>query len=170
MAATTKLEVEGVAKALKILNSVDRTLAKELKAQLRASVKPVVSEARRNVPNNALSNWGSWRTPNGRDLSFQPTEIRKGIRYVQRVSGERRNSRTSRTIPLLQLRNQSAVGTIFELAGATSSTTFTRNIERRHGPPKRVLYKAWDRNSDKVQRDVEVTVRRIEQEVTRTLQ
>ena len=170
MTATTRIQVEGVAKSLKILNNMDRDMAKTLRAELRQAVRPVVAAAKQNVPARPLSNWGAWTTPRGRDLSFDGAQVRRGIKYVQRQTPEKQRGRYKRDIALLQLRNQTVAGSVFELAGSGSTSTFNRNIEQRHGQPMRVLYKAWDARQDGVMRSVRRTIDDIEREVTRRLQ
>lgn len=170
MPASQRIEVEGVAKSLKILRSLDRELATDVRRQLRTSVKPVVTEAKRNVPRSALSNWGPWLTPRGRDLRYDASTAKRGIVVVQQTASKRTKRGNYRPIALLELRNQSAAGAVFELAGARNpNSTFNRNIERKHGAPKRVLYKAWDDRGDNVDQDVEDAVQRIEREITRKL-
>ena len=98
MTATTRIEVEGVAKSLKILNNMDRDMAKTLRAELRQAVRPVVAAAKQNVPSRPLSNWGAWTTPRGRDLSFDGAQVRRGIKYVQRQTPEKQRGRYKRDI------------------------------------------------------------------------
>lgn len=159
----------GAAKALKILGNLDKEVAKEIKKSMGDAVKPVISAAKTDAPARPLSGWGQWTTPAGRDLSYDSGTVKRGIKKVQRTTGEKRNGRYSRTIPLLELRNQSAAGAIYELAGARNNNTFTRNIERKHGASPRLLYKAWDARSQRVTASVARDVQRLEAEVTRRL-
>lgn len=170
MPASQRIEVEGVAKSLKILRALEPELAKEVQRQLKASVKPVIAEAKQNLPRSALSNWGSWVTPRGRNLGYDATAAKRGIAIAQQTTAKRTRRGYSRTIALLEIRNQSPAGAVFELAGAkNAASVFNRNIERKHGAPKRVLYKAWDQRGDKVDQDIEDAVNRIEREITSRL-
>jgi hypothetical protein len=180
MPATTRFEVDGAAKALKILGNLDREVAKEVRAELRAAAKPVITDAYRLTPIRPLRNWGSWTTPNGRDLSWDRRKVQAGMKLVQRTSGEKvgsffdhtgtKRNRYTKTIAFLEVRNTSAVGHIFELAGASQpGSQFNRAIQGRYGPPKRLLYKAFDYHAPRVERDVRATLDRLEREVTRRL-
>jgi len=170
MLAAQTIQVEGVAKSLKILRSLDKQLASEVTKQLRASVKPVINQAKQNVPGQALSKWGPWTTGNGRDLAFNSKTARAGIRTVQKTTSKRAKRGGYRPIAILELQNRTAAGSVFELAGAANpNSVFNQNIERKHGAPKRVLFKAWDDRGEQVDQDVEAAVRRIEAEINRKL-
>ena len=178
MPADMRIEAEGVAKALRILGNLDKELAKEIKKELKAAATPVVKAAKQDVPTRPLSNWGSWTTPNNRDLSWDKRKVQAGLKVVSRTSKERvsftdreGNARKKYTkqIALLQLRNESIPGHIYELAGSKSKSPFSQNLISRHGQPKRLLFKALEPQEPRIQRDVRATVDKIEREVTRRL-
>lgn len=172
MPASQRIEVEGVAKSLKILRSLDSELANDIRRQLKSSVRPVINQAQANLPSGrALTNWGSWiNRESGRLLNYRSPQAKKGIVASQLTSSKKAKRGGYRPIAILELRNQSVSGAIFELAGAEKpNTVFNRNIERKYGPPKRVLYKAWEDRGDNVDQDVEDAVQRIEREITRKL-
>lgn len=170
MPATQRIEVEGVAKSLKILRSLDSELAKDVRRQLRTSVKPVVHQAKQNLPGQALTNWGPWMAPRGRNLAYDGRTVKRGILAVQQTTAKRTRRGGYKPIALLELQNKTPAGAAFELAGAFDpDSTFNRNIARKHGRPKRVLFKAWDDRGDNVDQDIEDAVNRIEREITQKL-
>ena len=179
MAAEHRVQVEGVPKALRILGALDRDLAKDIKRELKAAVQPVVAQAKAATPDRPLSNWGSWTTRRGTDLSYNRSQVVRGLKVVQRTSAERmsftdtqgvKKFRSTRQIAFLQLRNESAAGHVFEIAGARQpGNTFNRNILARHGQPKRLLYRALEPREPMIEAQVRATIDRLEREVTRRL-
>ena len=179
MAAEHRIQVEGAAKALSILSKLDRELSKEIKRELKSAVQPVVDSAKAATPARPLSNWGTWTTANGRDLSWDRRKVTSGLKVVQRTSRERINFidqfgekryKMTQQIAFLQLRNVSAAGHIFEIAGARNpQSTFNRNIMARHGQPKRLLYRALQPREPIIEAQVRATIDRLEREVTRRL-
>jgi len=179
MAAEHRITAEGAAKALRILGNLDRDLAKEIKRELKSAVQPVVDSAKANTPTRPLSNWGTWTTANGRDLSWDRRKVTSGLKVTQRTSAERlsfvdqlgnKRYKMTKQIAFLQLRNVSAAGHIFEIAGARNpQSTFNRNIMAKHGAPKRLLFKALEPREPIINRQVSATIDKLEREVTRRL-
>jgi len=179
MAAEHRIQVEGAAKALSILSKLDRDLAKEIKRELKSAVQPVIAEAKANTPARPLSNWGTWTTPTGRDLSWDRRKVTSGLKIKQRTSAERtyfvdelgtKRYRITKQIAFLQLRNTSAMGHIFEIAGSRNpESTFNQNIMAKHGAPKRLLFKALEPREPIINRQVSATIDKLEREVTRRL-
>jgi len=179
MAAEHRITVEGAAKSLRILRNLDRELAKEISRELKSAVKPVVASAKGATPAQPLSNWGTWTTPNGRSLDWNRRAVANGLKVTQRTSGERisfidklgnERYKMTKQIAFLQLRNVTAAGHIFEIAGARNpGSVFNQNIMAKHGPPKRLLFKALEPREPQINAQVRGTIDKLERELTRRL-
>ena len=104
--------VTGLKEAQKAMRSLQPDLEKNLKAEIKASLLPIVKKARGYVPStiSGLSNWLSFE---GRFPRFDPTRVKRGIKsevFPTRHKG-------SGFISLVRVVNASAAGAIFETAG-----------------------------------------------------
>ena len=170
--------VEGIVGLRKALNKYAPDLRKELDAQVREALKPIVADARSMVPENSILN--NWNNPGyirksrtGRKEgfpSFDSRIIRKGLTYSL---GKKKNN-TSGFVSLFTLLNRSRQGAIIETAGRKSGMSGDPRSQSNNpragsqfigamnqiGPLKdfagkgrmttgRLLYAAYDRNEGK---------------------
>jgi hypothetical protein len=69
--------------------------------------------AKNNFVSEPMSNWGRWiAKKDGRNLGYSQGDAQKGVKIKQRGRAKR-----SPWSGVLQIRNESAVGAIFEMAG-----------------------------------------------------
>jgi len=184
MPVNNSIRIEGAAEALKVLNKAAPDIVREINKDLKAAVKPVVQDAKQLLPRpSALTNWGQWITPSGRDLSFDAGKARRGVKAATRRTPERDlrsnyGGRRYKVIPLLELRQTDPAGAIYERAGAKTSTRLGRSLNRKHGSVSidlgntlsgRALYPAFFRRENGIMRDVRTAVHRIETETTKRL-
>jgi hypothetical protein len=106
----TRIEVTGLAEALKTLQKIDPDLRKEVIKGMKVAAAPLEAAARSLVPDaRPLTNWYGWKG------GWNPTTVRKGIKVAfrgGRVKGQDRD-----VFPLLTLRQTNAAGVIFDIAG-----------------------------------------------------
>lgn len=160
MAASLKIDMSSdIAAFINRLEKFDQATSKELKKGMREGTKYVVNAAKRRIdgisPTPPLSNWGySWveqdRTENVRNLVFQKSKAKKGVKAAAFRSRSRGN-----TVGFgYQAIQKDPAASIFETAGAVSkmskptragSWTFNRNILSRfgNGPYPRIMYPSY---------------------------
>jgi hypothetical protein len=175
-----QLEIRGSLKGYndfkKQLKDFDPDLRKAMDREIRALLKPVVSNARNLVPSQPLSGWriGNGRTGErggARLPDWDQSTVRKGI--VLRQGGKR--SRGSSTQSAWKLQNKSAAGEVFEIAAKQrtkpSGRIFTSALTLYHGKTSRLIWRAWDESggSKKITRDVTAVVRTYEGILERNL-
>jgi hypothetical protein len=113
--------VEGIVGLRKALNKYAPDLRKELDAQVKLALKPIVADARAHVPGqSALRNFNSpgytRKSRTGREdafPSYDATVIRKGLTYSL---AKKRNDRSG-FVSMFTLLNRSRLGAIIETAG-----------------------------------------------------
>jgi hypothetical protein len=106
----TRIEVNGLAEALRTLQKVDPELRKETIKGMKAAATPLEAAARSLVPNQSpLRNWGTWR--GGWDYGA----VTKGIKVAFR--GGKVRGYAGDVFPLLTLRQVNAAGVILDAAG-----------------------------------------------------
>lgn len=156
MPARMKIQAVGAARKIEQIFRFDKDLWKEIQDGTKKAVEGIVQDGRSNYPSdNALSNWGKWiAKSSGRDLSFNPSSARSGIKSKFR-SSNRQGFRQVRG----QVVNSNPAGSIYLLAGSRneSGAFFNDVINRKHGGkigrPKdgtwpRALGPAWTKNVD----------------------
>jgi len=124
-----------------IINNVKETrrsltkFAPEVKKALdkanREAGAPLVALAKNNFTDVPMTNWGRWiAKKDGRNLSWSQGDAQKGIKIKQR--GRAKKSPWS---GVLQIRNETAVGAIYEMAGRRNQPStpqgaqFIRNLQ-----------------------------------------
>jgi hypothetical protein len=170
--------VEGIVGLRKALNKYAPDLRKELDAQVKLVLKPIIDDARSKVPaTSVLTNWNNpgyerkSRTSRGRAFpSYDSKIVRRGLTYSL---AKKRNNRSG-FVSLFTLLNKSAVGAIIETAGrASGSSGSSRSQSNNSGAGAqfigamnqigalkdfagkgqmttgRLLYAAYDRNQGK---------------------
>jgi hypothetical protein len=113
-----RIEVVGVAEALRVLAKIDPELRKAVIKDMKGAAAPLEGAARSLVPARPLSNWGNWQT--SRDGGpgpgrFVQAKAQKGIKVAFRSGGVKGYNKT--TFPLLTLRQTDGPGAIYEMAG-----------------------------------------------------
>jgi hypothetical protein len=140
------INVEGLDKTLGALRIIDPEMKKNLNKEMVRSVRPIIAKVKGNVPNRPARNWGGWieSRESGRDLSWDPSVVKRGIRTS--TANSRTNSSGVRS--QFRLLNKSIAGAIYEKAGLGSgngtvqSQYFVRNLSM-YGKPPRLLVKTW---------------------------
>ena len=139
-------------KALKAFDDEQGTgMRKAMDREIRAYLKPIVTDAQSMIPDSALS---GWRTGSGRGASnqsgalpnYDKGAIRKGI-VVRQGQGRRRRPGEA-VVSAWELRNQDGAGSAFEGAGRRGGKTaqgrrFIAALTLYHGKFPRLIWRAW---------------------------
>lgn len=162
-----KLEVVGDARKLDQIFMFDKTLFKEIQAEVREATKDTIADAKSAYPDDGLSNWGGWITSKGgRDLSYNGSSVRAGVRSSIR---SRRYGRQFRNITAL-IFNKDRAGSVYGLAGTIDQfEVFNRMMNRKRGGTfgsrgkgmwPRALGPSRNKNLEKARRDIARAVER----------
>lgn len=150
-----------------ILTGVDETrrkmgllapdLLKEMNAEVRRLLQPIVADAKNMVPSSPpLSRWNqSVNAPRSR-ASYSPYGSRWDYARLEwdsarvksniRVGAGRPRRRGDSFKGAYAIRNADAAGAVFELMGSGKSrVNMTRNVTRSHGSGKRLIWRAWNK-------------------------
>jgi len=133
-----------------LLKEMNRTVRKDI-------LGPIVSDAKSMVPDAApLGRWnqsvarpGSRRSysPHGKRweygrLEWDSRRVKQGIR-VGVGTPKRRGDNFRGAYAIL---NRDPAGAVYELMGSgRSNVNMVRNVERRHGSGKRLIWRAWEK-------------------------
>jgi hypothetical protein len=107
------VELRGNSDLRKALRQFAPDLDKELKAELRKALSPVVRKARGYVESNPMSNWNSSSSDSATFPKYSAAVISKGIGFSTGVTKRNKNGFTS----MAKIYNKTAAGAIYEQAG-----------------------------------------------------
>ena len=151
------VEVKGVVELRKALRKFEPTLAKELSAEMRAALSPIVRSARGYAPARfPLSNWNERDVISGKFPLYNGAAVKSGIGFKTSGSKPNRSGFKSQA----QIYNKTAAGAIYETAGRKNpNSVFVRNLEAKY-PSKmvgrdkmqgRAMFRAYEENEGKAQ-------------------
>ena len=145
-------EVRGALELRKALRQFAPDLAKETRKEIAGILKPIAKEAKGFVPSNEemISGWtvdkqkGAWER-----AAYDASLVKRGIGY--KTSPSKPNPQGF--VALAQIRNRSAGGAIYEIAGREKSggnfvPRFTPMTNSSQGKG-RLIFKAWRNNNSK---------------------
>ena len=137
-----KVVLEGYKELTFLLKKVDPELRREMDREIRYILRPITLKAKSYVPVQPLSGWnyGSDRYYPSRMPFWNYDEAVKGIDVRQ---GSRRRKGTINST-MWRIRNASASGSVFELAGRKNTSRFATALSKVHHRPSRLIWRAWD--------------------------
>jgi hypothetical protein len=107
------VELRGNSDLRKALRRFAPDLDKELKAELRKALSPVVTKARGYVESNPMSNWSDSKSTGAAFPKYDSSAIRRGIGYSTSPTKINRNGFSG----MAKVFNRTAAGAIYEQAG-----------------------------------------------------
>ena len=149
----------GVKDTLKALETFDKQAVKEFTKVINSELAGAKKDAQGFVAGDPpLSGWSTQppKKPRSRGGAGWPawdqSVIRAGISSTKAEGKVRRDYTTSAGA----LKNRSAAGVIYELAGRTNRGigTFITNLEKREPQASRLIWKSVDKNKDKIIKNV----------------
>jgi hypothetical protein len=156
------IEVQGLKEALKELNTIDKKLRREITRDFKKIVQPVLGKAESMLPTSApLSGMArSWKGKSGADImSWNDARVRRNIKAF--TSGKK-----VRDAPGGFRQNLGVFGIRWLGPQATALDMLAKgvmadNLTDRFGPPSRIIYKAYDSASEKVEQQVKDLVNKV---------
>jgi hypothetical protein len=149
----------GVKDTLKALESFDKQAVKEFTKVINSELKNAKQDAQGFVAGDPpLSGWSTQppKKPRSRGGAGWPawdqSVIKVGISATKAEGKVRRDYTTSAGA----LKNRSAAGVIYELAGRTNrgTGTFISNLEKKEPKASRLIWKSVDKNKDRIFKNV----------------
>lgn len=135
----SNVQIDNVKETRRALSKYAPDVKKALDRANREAGAPLVALAKAQLEASPMRNWGRWISKrDGRDLGYSQSEASKGIKIKQRGRAKR-----SPYSGVLQLRNESAIGAIYELAGRKNNPStsqgakFIANMQAIQNVPSR---------------------------------
>jgi len=166
MPVETKIEVFGVKAALKELQKTDKGLRKEINTSAKEIAKPVTDAAKSKYPTQYLSGMARKWSPKGRQVfPYDQGKAVKGV--VLKIDTSKRNQ------GLIVIIQKDPAAAIIDMAGKKGGSgarggMFINNMNA-FGPPSRVMWPAYERNAEAVNKEFIALVERVMDAVGRNL-
>lgn len=152
--------LEGLKPTLKALQEFDKNAVKEFNKVINSELASAKKDAQGFVSSKPpLSGWNTQPARNPRTRggagwpAWDQSIIKAGI-STSKAEGKV-NKAKGYTTSAGALKNRSAAGVIYELAGRKNKTgIFISNLERKEGNASRLVWKAVDKNKDRIERNV----------------
>lgn len=170
-------EVQGLKTCLSTLNQIDKKARRDITKEYKTIVKPVVDEAKRNVPRQApLSGWArNWTTKSGfkmlpwqGDIGAKMIKPKLNGRKVREYGGQVQN------LAVMSITWTGMVDTVFDIAGRgpvpdPRGQQMVAALTQRFGRPSRVIWPAWEKNKNEVEGQILELIDKIVSETERAL-
>ena len=149
----------GLKETLKALGDFDKDAVKEFTKVINKELSSVKKEAQGFVESAPpLSGWATQpaRNPRSRGGAGWPAWDQSAIKQGISTSKAEGKVRKDYTTSAGAIKNKSAAGVIYELAGRKTrgNGTFIKNLEGQVGTASRLIWKAVDKNKTKVEQNI----------------
>jgi len=167
----------GVKETLKALQDFDKGAVKEFNKVISSELRKAKQDAQGLVSSNPpLSGWNTQPARNPRTRggagwpSWDQSIIKAGISSTRAEGKVRKDYTTSAG----SLRNKSAAGVIYELAGRKNKTgngTFISNLKKKDSPymPSRLVWHVVDKNGAEIRKNIFDALEKAKQVLQRNL-
>jgi hypothetical protein len=142
-------EVYGVKDTLTTLRELDKALYREAMKKIRTAAKPLEAEVRSRIP--AQAPLSGWERSQGR-FAWN----KANTKVMTKVGGRR--PRTAEHWPLCRIVLMGAAANIYDMAGKSSSSQFTRSLTAAAGSPSRAAWPAAEARMPAVEAAVKAAV------------
>jgi len=165
----------GVKQTLQALEKFDKDAVKSFNKIINSELRNAKKDAQGFVKADApLSGWSTQpaRNPRSRGGAGWPawdqSVIKAGISSSKAEGKVRRDYTTSAGA----LKNRSAAGVIYELAGRSNrgTGTFISNLEKKESQASRLVWKSVDKNKDRIINNVEKAFNQVKTQLQRNLE
>ena len=165
-------EIFGIKAALKELNSINKRLRREITKDYKNIVADVVSDAEAKAPREApLSGMNrKWTTKSG--FALLPWRTYEGKQVVAGTSGKavKEFAGFKKNVAAFYVLYRGPQAALFDMTGKKNkSSPLARSLTQEFGPSSRVLWPAYERQKDSVDRNMQKLVDKIGEGVNRRL-
>jgi hypothetical protein len=158
------VEVVGVKDALRDLRAFDKVLSNQLRRDARKIMAPIVKDAQRQIPIQALSGWDNTWVSAKSGSRLLPWDGYKARTYVKAKTSSkqpREFAGITRDISAFYVSWAGGVNAIFDMAGRKNNSVMAANLTGKFGPPSRIMWSAAEKNAPEVEAQMKVVIERL---------
>jgi hypothetical protein len=155
--ASLNVEVVGAKEALRQISKFDRDLGLELRRNARDIMKPIVQDAKSNIPTVALSGWYRPWTSKKTGAQLLPWSGSTARTYVKGKTSTKRPTEfggVTRDLAAFYVSWAGGVNAIFDMAGRKNNSVMAANLTGKFGPPSRIMWPAALKNAPQVEAEM----------------
>ena len=163
------IEVVGLKEALKTLNSIDKSLRRQITKDFKEIMQPVIAEAKNLVPDEPpLEGMRySWTTKRG--LKILPWNYKKAERTITAFTSGKKVRDTGlgfrQNLATFGMKWSGPEALLFDMAGkAKPGSPLAQNLSAKYGSPSRAMWKAYTTKAEQVNDKVADLVKRVMRE------
>lgn len=167
MTASATVEIVGLKDALRTLNKLNPQLRREITKAYKEIVNPVLVDAAARLPDGApLSGMArSWKPKGAELMNWQPDKVKKNIKAF--TSGKKVRDAPGgyrQNLAVFGVRWGGPQATLFDMA---RNGNWSAQMTERFGPPSRVIWRAYEAQSYRVQVEMQILAKRVMNEAQR---
>jgi hypothetical protein len=155
--ASLNVEVVGAKEALRQISKFDRDLGLELRRNARDIMKPIVQDAKSNIPTVALSGWSRPWTSKKTGAQLLPWSGSTAKTYVKAKTSTKKPTEfagMTRDLAAFYVSWAGGVNAIFDMAGRKNNSVMAANLTGKFGPPSRIMWPAAQKNAPQVEAEM----------------
>ena len=164
MPVNVATEIAGVKQTLRELSQLDKKAAFALRKEARQIMQPIVIEAQRNIPEEALTGMNrTWVSPKTGAQLF-PWNGLVARTYVKAKTSTKKPKEFNgvvRDLAVFYVSWAGGVNMLFDMAGRRNKSVMAANLTGKFGPPSRVMYPAAEQEAPDVEREMEKVIDRL---------
>lgn len=167
MAASIDIRATGIKEALRELNSLDKTLRKQITTEYQQIVRPMVTEAKQMMPTEVpMSGWNRRWAPGGRQEVLPRSWNRERNQIKPYVNSKRPSEYAGRVrnLAVFGMRWNSRAAVLFDMtryAETRSGAQMVSTLTSRFGAPSRVMWRAYEKADSQVQYELQKLVNKV---------
>jgi hypothetical protein len=175
MTVATSIEVVGIKEALAHLNTLDKSIRRQITVEFRELAAPMLMQAKEDVPGKApMSGWDRTYTPGKSRDPILPWSGSEAMKITSFVSGKRPRSIGGRTRSLAAfgVKWASRDAVLFDATGQSHTKQGAQMLSvlnQRFGKPSRVMWRAYEQAAPQVQDKMLELVQYVMRQTTRLI-
>ena len=168
-----KVEFAGVKDALKLINSIDKSVRQSYTREYKKIMQPAVKAAQTKVPHEApISGMArAWTTPSG--FQVFPWNGVVGEKLVKAAISTRKPKEfrgVTRGLAAFYVRWAGSTAVIFDMAGRRKNNAMSNNLAKSGwGEASRIMWPSILDNQDQIEREMKVLLDRIQADYERAI-
>lgn len=157
MPVNVATEIAGVKQTLRELSQLDKKAAYALRKEARTIMQPIVIEAQRNIPEEALTGMNrTWVSPKTGAQLF-PWNGGVARTYVKAKTSTKKPYEfqgVTRDLAVFYISWAGGVNMLFDMAGRKNQSVLAANLTGKFGPPSRIMYPAAEKEGTQVEEEM----------------
>ena len=164
MPAGFNTELVGAKETLRELSKLDKGAANGLKREARKIMQPIIKDARKEIPTQALSGWANTWTSKKSGTQILPWDGAIARQYVKAKTSTKRPKEFNgvvRDLAVFYVSWAGGANMLFDMAGRKNNSVMAANLTGKFGPPSRIMWPAAEKNAPQVEAEMQNVINQL---------